>query len=192
MKTTVIKELSKYIEIQDQSVMNKILWWIKWRADCYTGVWFSRHEFAKFWTTENKLRKIIEIFRQEGLFELVERREIKWKYLPCCIFVVSDKLQKILDLLKWWIENLSEKIKYACNSVKIEYVFDDLGIIYNRVIKKLVDNKWRKNYNSTISYSRKLNVITNWLEWKTYNIYSYLKDVLLYPTDEINNYLNIA
>ncbi len=180
MKTQVSKEISKYISNFNSMSLNKILWTIKWRDECYGLVWLSRHEHEKFWLSERQCRRYIETFIQQWLLELESRREIDWKSIPCNVYTVTEKLNKILQLLKGWIIDMSEKIKSVCKNMNIENFFTELWIDFNRKTRKLKDNKWRMNSFSNISYSNKCNKITDWKEWETYDIYNFCTKLMWY------------
>jgi hypothetical protein len=171
--------------------MNKILWAIKWRTFKYNIFWLSRHEYKKFWITENRLRLIIETFKKEWLIEIVEKKMLEWHMIACSVFKATDKLLSILDYLRWWIDSLSYKIKQSCKNINIESFFMSIWLQFNSRNKKLIDHKWRINYKSKISYNKNLNIITDWKEWKTYNLYNFCRDIMWYCTRDINLLFNI-
>ena len=63
MKQEIKTFFKKYwvnINSKNEKIINKIIWSIKSRYECYWEIGISRKEFKKFWATEDKVRKILE------------------------------------------------------------------------------------------------------------------------------------
>ena len=184
MKLEVKRLLQTYFDVKDEKLLNKVLWSIKWRQDCYWEVWLSRCETEKFNTTQRQLRDVIENFRKNDFLILKERR--KWdnnKWL-CNVYEIWSKLKQILSLLQTYIEFLNEKI-IKWSKEHFEWKLQEYWIKYFHRNWRLFERK------SKITYSKRNFVITNWKINKHYNLFEFLKEYYWLNTIQLIKEINL-
>lgn len=177
MKLEVKRLLETYFDIKDEKLLNKVLWAIKWRQDCYWEVWLSRCENKKFNTSERQLSQVIKNFRENDF--LILKARVKWnnnKYL-CNVYDVWCKLKQILSLLLTFTEFLNEKI-IKWSKENFEWKLNDYWIKSFR--------NWRLfERKSKITYNKRNYCITDWSKWQHYNLFNFLKEYFWVNTKDM-------
>lgn len=162
---TILKKYWVNINSKNENIINKIIWSIKSRYECYWEIGISRKEFKKFSASEDKIRKILEKLQKIWfLLKKWQRKSDHNNYL-CNIYDLSDNFLFILWFLKNSIEFLNEKIVNFNKNADIKAIFINFWISFR---KNKIDKK--------TSFSLKKNIITNWKNWKTENLFNFLKN----------------
>lgn len=159
--------------MQINSTTKAILLSILWRSRKYWKFWLSRHEYAKYDTTPDKLRLIIRKLKAEWYITLewYEKHE-SFKANP--IRAVYKATQKLFDICASFtesIKDMNEKIIGWCKEQNPVQTLRSFWIeVFNggRIGKK----------KSSITVNKRNWSIKNWKTWKTYNLYNYLRESL--------------
>lgn len=151
----------------------KLLRSIHWRANTYNIFWLSRYEYKKFWLTERTLRAIISYLKANHYIEHVDTEHYVhfWEPRRRYLYVATEKLMDLVKSFTTSIENMNEKIVNWCKKQNPVSILRDFGITVNNS-----GRIWGKE--SKITINRRSWAITNWKEWKTYNLYNYLREHL--------------
>ena len=153
-------------KIKNETLVNKVLWSFKWRFNKHWKIIFSRKEFNKFWTTERKLRWVIDAFRWTWLLEQIWKERKDGNRYYSNVYSISEELKSIFDKLVWGIKDLYKKVWEFVSNNWIEVLKDFWIKLFNEK-RKLIEKK--------ISFGKRWQ-IKNWKTWKWYNIFSYLME----------------
>lgn len=178
MKLEIKNQLNKYFHIKNEKLVNKILWSIKWRQECYWEVWFSRHEFDKFNTSEKVLREVIDNLRQNWLLVLKWKRKSNNNKFLCNVYEISYELKQILSLLRKSIEFLNEKIIQWNKESNLSQI---LNWYWFQTFRN--GRIWTKKSN--ITYNKRTNCVSDWQLWTHYNLFNFLKFALWISTIDL-------
>lgn len=152
-------------------LVKKILLSITWRARTYETFWLSRHEHEKYKTTQDKLRYIIKKLKAEWYITL-EWYEPNPSFPANPIRAKYKATTKLFDLVKSFaksIENMNEKIIDWCKNQK---PFDLMRSFWLEVTTGgRIGGK-----ESKITVNKRTWSVTNWKEWKSWNLFWYLRE----------------
>ena len=158
----------------ENPIVQKILLSLNGRSKSYQSFWFSRHEYDKFWVTENQLRAVIHFLKSEWyiVFQWYESHP-QCKFNPRrCMFTATEKFFDLIKTFSQWVEEMNNKIISWCKKQKPLETLRAFGIVVT-TCGRLHDK------NSNITVNRWTWAITKWgRNEKKYNLYSYLREYL--------------
>lgn len=147
-----------------------ILLSISGRSNKYWTFGLSRHEWEKYWTTQDKLRTIIKKLKAEGYITL-EWYEPNPSFKANPVRAVYKATSKLFDLVKSFTQkvvDLNEKIIMWCSQQ------DPIELLRSHGIQLFGRRIWKKW--SSVSVSRKW-CISDWKSGKKMNLFDYLRDL---------------
>jgi len=157
--------------VKDEKLINKVLWSLKSRNDKHWKLFLSRKEFKKFWTTEKKLRKIIEWLRAIWLLEYVWRERKEWNKYTSCVYKATTILSNIFEMLVWGIKDLYVKVWNWVRSASTRpiEILKQFWVDLEQERYWLIDGKVYLNKRNWL--------IKDFKNDKWYNLYSYLMEL---------------
>lgn len=148
-----------------------ILLSISGRSKKYGTFWLSRHEYAKYETTPDKLRMIIKKLKQEW-YITHEWYEPNPSFRANPVRAIYKATDKLIDLVKSFVQkvvDLNDKIIQWCSEQ------DPIATLKAHSVELFGYSIGKKR--SGITVDRATGCISNWKTGKKWNLFNYLKEI---------------